>query len=203
MTRLPDPGTTRGVYDRNAAEFDRLRGRAFFEAAWLRRFAAALPARGRVLDLGCGAGEPIARWLIGEGFRLTGADFSEPMLALARARWPDGDWRHADMRGLELGERFDGIVAWNSFFHLTQDEQRDCLPRLARHLEDGGVLLVTVGPSQGEVGGTVGDEPVYHASLSPAEYAGLLERCGMRLTGFLAEDADCGQHSVLMARKVG
>lgn len=192
---------TQGVYDRQAATFDARRGRSLFEARWLARFAACLPAGGRVLDLGCGGGEPIARWFIAEGFTVTGVDFSQPMLDMARARWPAGDWHHADMRSLDLGRRFDGVIAWNSFFHLTPDEQRAVLPRFANHLAPGGSLLLTVGPRHGEVTGTVGDEQVYHASLSPAEYATALEDCGLRLTGFLAEDPETNQHSVLMARK--
>ena len=63
--------------------------------------------------------------------------------------------------------------------------------------------MVTVGPDAGEATGRVEGEPVYHASLSPAEYATLLESCGMRMTGFLAEDPECNDHSVLMARKAG
>ena len=192
---------TRAVYERHAESYDAKRSRALHEARWLRHFAAALPDGGRVLDVGCGGGLPIAGWLIGEKFRLTGADFSEKLLALARSRWPDGDWRLADMRGLDLPDRFDGIVGWNSFFHLTPDEQRDCLPRLARHLNPGGVLMVTVGPIAGEVMGTVEGDSVYHASLSVAEYATILESIGMRLTAFVAEDPNCADHSVLMARK--
>ena len=93
------------------------------------------------------------------------------------------------------------MIAWNSFFHLTQDEQRACLPRLANHLEPGGTLMVTVGPSAGEVTGTVEGETVYHASLSPAEYATRLEDAGLRMTAFLADDPDCAGHSILMAVK--
>ncbi len=194
---------TRGVYERNAESYDARRSRALFEARWLRRFAGSLPDGGRVLDLGCGAGRPIAGWLIGEGFQLTGADFSEPMLALARARWPGGDWRLSDMRTLDLPDQFDGIIGWDSFFHLTPDEQRACLPRLTRHLVPGGVLMVTVGHKAGEVTGFVGEEPVYHASLSVAEYARVLEQCDMRITAYLAEDPDCDYHSVLMAVRGG
>lgn len=202
MDRLDrSPETTREVYDRQAETYDATRSRRFFEARWLTAFGDALPRGARVLDLGCGAGEPIAAWLIGEGFRLTGADFSEGMLSIARKRWPAGDWRVADMRALALGETFDGIVAWDSFFHLTPDEQRACLPRLAAHLRPGGRLLVTVGPEAGEVTGTVGGETVYHASLSPSEYAALLEANGLRLTAFLAEDPGCDFHTVLMAKK--
>jgi len=200
---LPDPNETRAVYDQNAESYDARRSRALFEARWLTRFAGQMPRGGRVLDLGCGAGRPIAGWLIGEGFALTGADFSEPMLELARSRWPRGDWRLSDMRTLDLPERFDGIIGWNSFFHLTPDEQRDCLPRLGRHLEPGGVLMVTVGPDAGEIAGYVEDAPVYHASLAVSEYASILEDAGMRLTAFLADDPDCNGHSILMARRTG
>ena len=202
MERVTDPANqTRDVYDRQASTFDAQRSKSLFEARWLARFAACLPPGGRVLDVGCGSGDPIARWFIAEGFSVTGTDFSPPMLDILRARWHSGDWRLADMRSLELGEQFDGLIAWNSFFHLTQDEQRAALPRFARHLKTGGALLVTVGPRNGETTGTVGGETVYHASLSPAEYATALENCGLRLTGFLAEDPETQQHSVLMAHK--
>ena len=196
-----DPNATQAVYDRHAGGYDAQRSRALFEARWLRRFASALPEGGHVLDLGCGSGRPIAGWLIGEGYRLTGADFSEPMLSLARTRWPEGDWRLADMRTLDIPDRFDGIIGWNSFFHLTQDEQRACLPRLARHLKPQGVLMVTVGPKADVAFGTVEGDPVYHASLSPAEYATILEASAMRLTAFIAEDPDCDYHSILIARR--
>jgi 2-polyprenyl-3-methyl-5-hydroxy-6-metoxy-1,4-benzoquinol methylase len=197
-----DPDQTRAVYEAQAAAYDAQRSRSLFEARWLARFAACLPEGGRVLDLGCGAGEPIARWFMAEGFTLTGVDFAGAMLDIARQRWPEGDWRQADMRSLDLGERFDGIIAWDSFFHLTEAEQRETLRRMAAHLAPDGSLLFTAGPEAGEASGTVGAATVYHASLSPAGYAVLLEELGLRLTGFLAEDPDCASHSVMMARRI-
>ncbi|NBD29259.1 MAG: methyltransferase domain-containing protein [Alphaproteobacteria bacterium] len=195
------PEDIQGVYERQAAVYDAQRSRVLSEARWLARFAAVLPQGGRVLDLGCGAGDPIARWFMAEGFRVTGVDFSDAMLDIANARWPDGDWRQSDMRRLDLDDRFDGIVAWDSFFHLTPADQRGTLARMAAHLAPGGSILVTVGPRAGEATGAVGGEPVYHASLSPADYATCLQSNGMRLTGFLAEDPETDRHSVLMARK--
>ena len=196
-----DPKDTRGVYERRAEDYDAGRSRAFFEARWLTRFADSLPKGGRVLDLGCGAGEPIAGWLIREGYRVTGMDFSQPMLDIAARRFPDGDWRLGDMRTLELPGRFHGIIGWDSFFHLTPDEQRATIPRLARHLEPGGVLMVTVGPIAGEVTGNVGGETVYHASLSVEDYARVMDRAGLRLIAYMAEDPYCDFHTVAMARK--
>lgn len=192
---------TRDVYARRAESYDRQRTRLIGEARWLNRFARGLPEGAKVLDLGCGTGRPIADWLLGEGFRVTGADFAEPMLEIARARRPEGDWRLVDMRALDLGERFHGIVGWNSFFHLTPEEQHACLPRFAAHLEPDGVMMVTVGPRAGEAVGQVEGDAVYHASLSAAEYAGALEAAGLRMTAYMAEDPDCDQHSILMARR--
>lgn len=199
LTASPDD--TLGVYERQAAVYDAQRSGALFEARWLTRFTASLRPGARVLDLGCGTGEPIARWFMAEGFSVTGIDFSQAMLERAQSRWPDGDWRVGDMRNFDLGERFDAIIAWNSFFHLTAEEQVDCIARMAKHLKVGGAVLLTVGDKQGETQGTVGGEHVYHASLSPAGYATCLENNDLRLTGYLARDPETNSHTVLMARK--
>ncbi|WP_170384227.1 class I SAM-dependent methyltransferase [Ruegeria atlantica] len=197
-----DPNDTHAVYERQATEYDKLRSKALFEARWLARFTASLKPGDHVLDLGCGTGDPIARWFMAEGFAVTGVDFAEAMLAIARDRWPDGDWRHADMRDFELDQQFDGIIAWNSFYHLTAGEQKDCIARMSHHLRSGGMLMLTVGPRAGEVSGAVGSELVYHASLSPAGYATCLEENGLQMTGYLAEDPETQSHTILMARKV-
>ena len=72
------PDDTQTVYDRHAVEFDHQRSRTLFEARWLTRFGDSLPKGGRVLDLGCGAGQPIAAWLIAEGFHLTAFIAEDP-----------------------------------------------------------------------------------------------------------------------------
>lgn len=191
--------TTRAVYERNAAGFDRHRGRTLIERPWLNRFLALVPEGEPVLDLGCGAGEPIARYLIESGREVWGADFSAPMLAIARERFAQATWVEADMRSLDLERCFGGIVGWDSFFHLTRDEQRAVIPRLARHLSPNGALLLTVGPSDGEVAGTVEGDPVYHSSLSQDEYGRVLSEAGLEIVSFVPEDPSCDYHSVLLA----
>lgn len=197
------PGRTREVYEAAARGFDRSRARDLGEGPWLERFLALAPEGTGILDIGCGAGEPVARTLIEAGRRVTGVDFAGSMLALARGRFPSARWIEADMRGLDLGERFGGIVAWDSFFHLTRDEQRAMFPVFSRHLLPGGALLFTSGPSDGEAVGAVEGLPVYHASLSPAAYASCLEAEGMLVRAFLAEDPATAGHSVWLARRVG
>ena len=85
------PDKTKSTYQLQAEAYDRQRSRTFFEARWLTRFGDALPRGSKVLDLGCGGGQPVSAWLIAEGFRFTGVDYSEAMLGIARRRWPSED----------------------------------------------------------------------------------------------------------------
>jgi len=191
----------RDIYERNAARFDAERTKILIERSWLERFCELALDGGRILDVGCGAGDPIAGYLIDRGYRLTGIDFAAPMLGLARARHPSARWLWGDMRELALGETFDGIIAWHSFFHLTPEEQVQTLDKFAAHLRPNGVLMVTVGPEAGEVTGRVGDEVVYHASLAPQHYQRVLAAAGMAVLAFVISDEDCDGATVLLAQK--
>ena len=194
-------GAIPALYRRHAAVFDRDRGRNLFEKAWLDRFLADMAKPRRVLDLGCGMGEPIAAYLISMGCRITGVDTSPELLGLARTRFPAQEWIESDMRGLDLERHFDGILAFNSFFHLSEDDQRDMFPVFARHAAPGAALLFTSGPDAGEAIGSFEGDPLHHASLSPAEYAALLDRNGFLVRRFIADDPDCQGHSLWLAKR--
>jgi SAM-dependent methyltransferase len=193
---LQRPGS---LYERHARDYDRDRSRSLQERAWLDRFLQYVRPGGTVLDLGCGMGEPIARYLIERGFQVTGVDSSPSLIELCRSRFPDSDWLVADMREIELGRRFDGVLAWDSFFHLTMDDQRKMFPRFAAHAERGAPLMFTSGPAEGEAIGSYGGEPLYHASLGPAEYERLLATNGFTLRAHVAKDSECGDHTVWLA----
>lgn len=147
------------------------------ERPWIDRFIAALPPGGSVLDVGCGSGRPIADLLIAEGFRVTGVDASARLLDHARARLPQGEWIEADMRTMDLGRRFDGVLAWSSLFHLSPEDQRQTLPRLTAHA--AGVLMFNAGHACETRLGQWRSEPLHHASLDPGEYADILRRGGL------------------------
>lgn len=189
-----------GLYDRLAGRYDVLRGRDLLERAWLDRFLAEVAEKGPVLDIGCGMGEPIARYIANCGHSVTGADSSASMIALCQSRMPEQQWHVADMRGLSLGRRFAGLIAWDSFFHLTFADQRGMFPVFAAHAMPGAALMFTSGPAHGEAIGTFEGAPLYHASLAPDEYRSLLAGNGFDVLDYRAEDPDCGGHTIWLAR---
>ncbi len=113
--------------------------------AALEELARDLPPGAAVLDLGCGAGIPATRWLVRSGFSVTGVDFSEKQLELARRLVPGATYLEADMT--ELGfeaATFDAVVALHSIIHVPRDEHPALLADVFRWLEPGGLFLATL-----------------------------------------------------------
>jgi SAM-dependent methyltransferase len=191
------------LYERKARAWvaDRTRQRTLMEKGWLERFTALVPAGGTILDIGCGSGRPIAAYMIDRGYDVTGIDSSPTMIELARGNFPGQDWLVADMRYLALRRRFLGLIAWDSFFHLTFDDQRRMFPIFAAHAAPSAPLWFSSGPRHGEAIGNLHGEPLYHASLDPAEYRSLLAANGFSVVDHVAEDPTCGGHTVWLARR--
>jgi len=93
---------------------------------------------------------PLAR----EGFEVVGLDFSEHVLALARAKLnrESAEVRNrvtlvpGDMRDFELGRTFAAVFVPNaSVFHLPEESDlSQCLACLYRHARPGGLAVVDV-----------------------------------------------------------
>lgn len=97
-----------------------------------------------VLDLGCGAGVPIATTLAAR-HRVTGVDISQAMVDLARRNVPAGDFICADVASIDFNQSsFDAVVAICSIFHLPRAEQPALFERVHRWLKPGGYLLCTL-----------------------------------------------------------
>jgi 2-polyprenyl-3-methyl-5-hydroxy-6-metoxy-1,4-benzoquinol methylase len=192
------------LYQRKALDWVRNRERAggLMEKSWLDRFRALGSPTASILDIGCGSGVPISRYLIEAGHRVTGVDSSATLIDLCRDRFPAHEWIVADMRKLALGRLFDGIMAWDSFFHLCADDQRQMFPVFRQHAAPGAALMFTSGPAHGEAIGDFEGEPLYHASLDPDDYRSLLDQHGFRVVSHVVEDMNCGRHTVWLAQRV-
>ena len=189
------------LYQRHAQSWDKDRGRSLFEKPWLDRFLALLPPRSAILDIGCGAAEPIARYVIENGHDVTGVDSSSALIGICRNRFPRNDWIVADMRVLSLNREFDGILAWDSFFHLCPDDQRRMFPIFRKHAAPKAALMFTSGPSHGVALGTYRGETLYHASLDGEEYRALLDENGFDVIAHIVEDPGCSGHTIWLAQR--
>jgi len=191
-----------GMYERHAYAWDSARGPVLHERPWLGRFTELLPPGGSILDIGCGSGDPIARFLVAQHFGVTGIDSSATLIEIARARFPKASWLVGDMRELALGRPFHGLIAWHSLFHLTTDDQHPMFERFRRHAQSGTMLLFTSGPERSEALSDFEGEPLYHASLDPHEYRELLARNGFEVVAHKERDPECGEATVWLARFV-
>lgn len=120
------------TYERRAAAGEDVHG----EANFVQRFAPA-----SVLDAGCGTGR-VGRELARRGIDVAGVDLDSGMLATARQKAPDVEWRLADLADVDLGRRFDAIVmAGNVMIFLTPGTEAEVVANMARHLTTNGVLI--------------------------------------------------------------
>lgn len=155
--------------------------------AYLDRLLGMLPDGSRVLELGCGAGEPVARRL-SERHRVTGVDLSPEQIARARARVPGADFLIGDMTQLVLEPAsYDAVVAFYSIIHVPRTQHTDLFQRIAGWLRPDGVLLVTMGAD--DAPGTVEDEwlgvPMYFSHFDAPTNRSIVQRAG-----FVIESAE-------------
>ncbi len=139
--------TVREGYDKLAAAY-REHYAASHEAqygGWLDDFERAVPPGRRVLELGCADGIPVARRL-NPAYDYLGVDISPVQIAAAGRNVPGAPFRVADMTALAFPDgHFGGIVALYSLIHVPIAQQVPLIGKLARWLQPGGTLLVTVG----------------------------------------------------------
>ena len=96
----------------------------------------------------------------------------------------------------------DGVLAWDSFFHLKPDDQRRMFAIFSRHATDSAFLMFNSGPDYGETIGAYRGDPLFHASLSSAEYRTLLGAIGFEVAAHAVEDwRTGGGRTVWLARR--
>lgn len=130
-------------YDRICEWYDKHRSRELFEKPYLDLIISHLPPHGSILDVGCAMGEPIGTYFHTHGFKVTGIDHSTKMIELARKRHPTMQFLVSDMRTINISEKFNCVIAWNSLFHLNHEDQRSMFPIFKKVIAPHGLLVFT------------------------------------------------------------
>ena len=138
----------------------------------------------KVLDVGCGAGIPVARHLAGT-FSLTGIDISSNMVALAKKNVPTAEFVIADVMETEFPVgSFDAIVSFYAIFHIPRQKHLNLFRRFVQWLRPGGLLLFTIAKKDDGPGYTEDDffgETMYWSNFGPSTYEKFLAETGFQI----------------------
>jgi ubiquinone/menaquinone biosynthesis C-methylase UbiE len=102
---------------------------------------SAVPRGSRILDVGCGTGEMVAK-LTERGYEAWGVDLAEPMIAFASERYGSSRFRVGDIEKIPFDDStFDAVVCLGVVEYLVDDEQ--ALKEIRRVLKPGGSAIVS------------------------------------------------------------
>ncbi len=134
-------------FEKNAAEWDRLRGLQIEEATVEKRLRALIPGRvGLFVDLGAGSGRMLT--IFSDAYEKgLGFDLSREMLAVARANLDragvaHAHVRHGDLFALPLESAAADVVCIHQVLHYLADPGA-AVAEAARLLKPGGKLLIS------------------------------------------------------------
>lgn len=137
--------TVRDGYNAIAKRYLAGRTRDSADVRLLDEFIERLPADAQVLDAGCGAGVPVSQ-MLSEHFHVTGVDFSEAQIELARRNVPRGTFLCEDMTKLDFpDDSFDGVTSYYAIIHVPREEHQALLANFHRMLKPGGLALLCLG----------------------------------------------------------
>lgn len=133
-------------YTASAAVYDTIYGAMVDYATVADRITELVEARApdaqTLFEIACGTGLYLEQ--LGRRFEVTGSDLSPEMLEVARRRVPDTPLHEGDMRTMDLGHTFDVVACLGSSiaYLLTIEDLQAACRTFARHLADGGVVVV-------------------------------------------------------------
>jgi SAM-dependent methyltransferase len=122
--------TVKAGYNKIAGRYLEVRTQDSEDIRLLDELIARLPANAKVLDAGCGAGVPVAQ-ILSKQFHVTGVDFSEVQIKLAKKLVPNVEFIYQDMTKLD--------------FHIPREEHRSLFFNFHRMLKPGGLALLCLG----------------------------------------------------------
>lgn len=156
-----------------------------------------------VLDLGIGTGQ-LARRFYEAGHPVTGVDFSEEMLQIARQSMPAAELIAADFTSAmpkEInGRGFDFIVMTYAFHHIPYQQQASFLSKLSDYLTADGQILIgdILFPNQQAMQAC---QARYPDEWDEEEYYLIWEQPQLQLKGFHSELIEIPPYSGILSLK--
>lgn len=131
---------TINYYDINAKEFVEGTLNVDFKATQ-DKFINKLPAKGYILDFGCGSGRD-TKYFLAKDFNVDAIDGSIELCKIA-SEYTNIKVRHMYFNELSRVNKYDGIWACSSILHLSLDDLVDVFKRMSKALKDEGIIYTS------------------------------------------------------------
>lgn len=198
--------TVREGYNAMADRYLAERQRDSGDVRLLSELIERLPANAKVLDAGCGAGIPVSL-MLSERFKVTGVDFSEAQIELAKRNIPHARFLCEDMTQLDFPDStFDGITSYYAIIHIPREEHQALLANFHRMLKPGGFALLCLGAEHliDDIEEDFYGARMYWSHYDRETYLGLLKELGFQVIwSRLVADESCegAKHLFVLAQK--
>lgn len=131
---------TINYYDTNAKEFVEGTLNVDFKTTQ-DKFINKLPAKGYILDFGCGSGRD-TKYFLAKDFNVDAIDGSIELCKIA-SEYTNIKVRHMYFNELSIVNKYDGIWACSSILHLSLDDLVDVFKRMSKALKDEGIIYTS------------------------------------------------------------
>ena len=99
--------------------------------------------KGETADIGCGNGRD-ANWLIQNGFKAFGYDYSDDLIKIASSNYPNIKFTKAVLPELnEINIQFDNVLCETVIMHLPKEQIAKAIQSLKRIVRNKGVLYLS------------------------------------------------------------
>ena len=168
-------------------------------------FSQKIKPNGKILDIGCGTGYPIAKYLSDYGFLVTGIDISENMIKKAiDQKLSNAKFYLCDFFEYKPTEKYEGIIAFDSFFHFPKEKQAEIYHIVSGWMNIGTYLLFTHGKKESEIKGYMYGEPFYYSALNTQDVHRLLLNSGFVIESIIEDykEKNLERDLLILAKKV-
>ena len=131
---------TINYYDTNAKEFVEGTLNVDFKTTQ-DKFINKLPAKGYILDFGCGSGRD-TKYFLAKDFNVDAIDGSIELCKIV-SEYTNIKVNHMYFNELSIVNKYDGIWACSSILHLSLDDLVDVFKRMSKALKDEGIIYTS------------------------------------------------------------